>query len=339
MQIVYISWLRWNQLTFRYFIAFALSKKSNKLTFMTYVTKEKLFSKQWFKAYSLIVLGCFIMSVGFNYFISPHHIVPGGVYGIGIAVNYLTAGMFPDLGAENGGFPIGTLGFLLNIPLTIIGIKVLGPKFGVKTIVGFVLCMVFMDYSWLTVRPLIANSDVDPLLSSIFGGILIGFGLGLIFKSKATSGGSDIIAMILEKYTKMPLGQLLMTVDSIIVMFGLVVFRDWRIPLYSWITIFVTGKVIDTVLAGISAEKCMLIISDKHEEIREKILFDINRGGTYLPGIGLYKREEKKIIYTVVNRRELSMLTDYIREVNNMAFITVLDATEILGNGFKPLQE
>jgi Uncharacterized conserved protein len=306
---------------------------------MTYVTREKFFSKQWFKAYSFIVLGCFIMSVGFNYFISPHHIVPGGVYGIGIVVNFLTEGMFPHLGAENGGFPIGTLGFILNIPLTILGIKILGPKFGVKTIVGFVLCMIFMDYSWLTVRPLIANSDVDPLLSSIFGGILIGFGLGLIFKSKATSGGSDIIAMILEKYTKMPLGQLLMTVDSIIVIFGLAVFRDWRIPLYSWITIFVTGKVIDTVLAGISAEKCMIIISDKHEEIRERILFDINRGGTYLPGVGLYKREEKKIIYTVVNRRELSMLTDYIREVDRSAFITVLDATEILGNGFKPLDE
>lgn len=306
---------------------------------MSYLTKEKIFSPQWFKSYALIIVGCFILSAGFNFFISPHHIVPGGVYGIGIVVNYLTEGMFPSLGAENGGFPIGTLGLILNIPLTIIGIRLLGPKFGVKTVVGFVLCTIFMDYVGMPVVALIGDSPVDPLLSSVFGGILIGFGLGLVFKAKATSGGSDIIAMILEKYTKMPLGQLLIVVDSIIVLLALLVFKDWRIPLYSWITIFVTGKVIDIVLAGFNADKCLLIISDKHEEIREKILFDLERGATSISAVGLYNRSERKIIYTVVNRRELAVLTDYIKEVDQNAFVTILDATEILGYGFKPLHE
>jgi len=306
---------------------------------MSYITKEKIFSAQWFKAYGLIIVGCFLVSVGFNFFISPHHIVPGGVYGIGIVVNYMTQGMFPSMGAENGGFPIGTLGLLLNIPLTIIGIKLLGPKFGIKTVVGFVLCTVFMDYIGMPVSALISDSPVDPLLSSVFGGILIGVGLGLVFKAKATSGGSDIIAMILEKYTKMPIGQLLMVVDSVIVIFALVVFKDWRIPLYSWIAIFVTGKVIDIVLTGFKSDKCLLIISNKHEEIREKILFDLERGATSISAVGLYNREERKIIYTVVSRRELSTLTDYIKEIDANAFITIIDATEILGYGFKPLHE
>ena len=139
-------------------------------------------------------------------------------------------------------------GLILNIPLTIIGVKILGPRFGVKTVVGFVLASVFIDvlsYFWGD-KPLVAD---DVLLSAVFGGVLVGFGLGLIFRSKATSGGSDIIAMIFAKYTRLPVGQLLIYVDSVIVLLGLVVFRDWKIPLYSWIVIFITGKVIDVVFA------------------------------------------------------------------------------------------
>ena len=124
----------------------------------------------------------------------------------------------------------------------------------------------------------------DALLSSIFGGVLVGLGLGLMFKAKATSGGSDIVAMMINKYTKIPLGQLMIYVDSVIVLFGLVVFRDWKIPLYSWIVIFITGKVIDIVLEGISYDKSLFIISDKHEEIRDKIINNLNRGGTILTG-------------------------------------------------------
>ncbi len=161
---------------------------------MSIVTKEKLFSKQWFRSYSLITLGAFIMAAGFVFFIDPYKIVPGGVYGISIIVHELTKGMFsfwPD------GIPIGTFGLILNIPLTILGIKILGPRFGIKTVVGFVLASVFIDVLTLIFG---ANDPLgladDILLACVFGAVLIGFGLGLIFKSKATSGGSDIIAMI-----------------------------------------------------------------------------------------------------------------------------------------------
>lgn len=302
---------------------------------MAFITKEKLFSKQWFIAYGLIVLGSFILAAGFVFFINPYHIVPGGVYGIGIVVHYLV----PQI-------PVGLFGLAMNIPLTILGVKILGPRFGIKTVIGMVLASVFMDLLTFFVGEnpktmLHGSIDLtnDVLLACVFGGVLIGFGLGLIFKAKATSGGSDIIAMIIAKYTRLPLGQLMIYVDSVIVLFGLIIFGDWKIPLYSWIVIFITGKVIDIVLEGVSYDKTLFIISDKYDEIRDKILNDLNRGGTFINGNGMFNNAEKKIIFTVVSRRELAMLEEFIHQVDPNAFLTVMDANEILGKGFKSLKD
>jgi len=293
---------------------------------MTFVSKEKIFSRKWLISYSLITLGSLIMAAGYVFFIAPNKIVPGGVYGIGIVLHHLI------------GIPVGLTGLAFNIPLTLIGIRVLGPRFGVKTVVGFVLASIFIDgLTWLWGDvPLVPD---DMLLSSIFGGVLIGFGLGLIFKSRATSGGSTIIAMIMSKFTRLPIGQTLMVVDSVIVLVGLVAFRDWTIPLYSWIVIFITGKVIDGVLQGVSYEKTLFIISEKYQEISEKILTDLNRGGTFLEGKGMYKQDEKKIIFVNVSRREVAILQDFINDIDPNAFVTVIDASEILGKGFKSLHE
>ena len=154
-----------------------------------------------------------------------------------------------------------------------------------------------------------------------------------------SSGGSDIVAMIIAKYTKMPLGQLMIYVDSAIVLIGLLVFADWKIPLYSWIVIYITGKTIDIVLQGISVDKTLFIISDKFEQIRDRIINDLNRGGTYIPGKGMYNGSDKTIIFTVVTRREMALLEEYIHEIDPTAFLTVLEANEILGEGFKSLRE
>jgi uncharacterized membrane-anchored protein YitT (DUF2179 family) len=293
---------------------------------MAYLQKEKLFSKKWFISYSLIIIGAFILASSFVFFITPYKFVPGGVFGISIILHYLI------------GVPVGITGLVLNIPLTLIGIKILGPKFGVKTVVGFTLTSFFIDgltYFW-GYKPLVEN---DALLSCIFGGVTCGAGIGLLFRAKATSGGSDIVSMILEKYTKLPIGQLMIMVDSCIVLIGLLAFRDWRIPLYSWIIIFITGKVIDVVLQGVSYDKTLFIVTDKYEEIRQKILFDLDRGGTCLTGTGMYQGSEKKIIYTVVNRRELAMLEEYISQIDPNAFMSVIDANEVIGKGFKTIQE
>ena len=296
---------------------------------------EKIFSKKWFISYSLIVIGSLILAAGFVFFISPYKIVPGGVYGIAIVIHYMTEGL---LKWAPTCFPIVLMGLILNIPLTILGVKILGPRFGVKTVVGFVLTSVFMDAITFLYgeAPLVAG---DALLSSIFGGVLVGLGLGLIFKSKATSGGSDIVAMIIAKYTRLPLGQLMIYVDSAIVLIGLLVFADWKIPLYSWIVIYITGKTIDIVLQGMSVDKTLFIISDKFVEIRDRIINDLHRGGTYIPGKGMYNGSDKTIIFTVVNRREMALLEEYIHEIDPKAFLTVLEANEILGEGFKSLKE
>ena len=293
---------------------------------MAFLRKDKLFSKRGLKNYSLILIGSFILAAGFVLFITPYKIVPGGVYGISIVLHHLF------------GTPVGLVALAFDIPLTLIGIKILGPRFGVKTVVGFVFTAIFVDgltYFYGT-EPLVEG---DALLSSIFGGLFIGVGLGLIFKSRATSGGTDIVAMMISKYTKMPVGRLLIMVDSLIVLVGLAAFQDWKIPLYSLIVIFIAGKVLDTILEGIDYDKVLFIISDKTDEIRDKILVDLNRGGTILKGEGLYDNYERSIVFTVVNRRETVMLQDFIHGIDPNAFVTVMNANEILGNGFKSLTE
>jgi uncharacterized membrane-anchored protein YitT (DUF2179 family) len=291
-----------------------------------FLIKEKPFTKKWFISRGLILIGSFILASGLVLFITPYKIIPGGVYGISIMLHYLF------------GTPVGLVALCFDIPLTIIGVKVLGPRFGYKTVLGFSLTAIFTDtltYFW-GFEPLVKG---DALLSSIFGGVLIGLGLGLIFRSKATSGGSDIIAMIIAKKTRLPLGMLMIYVDSVIVLLGLLVFQDWKIPLYSWIVIFISGKVIDIVITGISYDKSIFIISEKHEEIRDKIINNLNRGGTYIEGKGMFNMADRKIIFTVVSRREVAILEEYIHEIDPKAFLTVTDATEILGEGFRSLKE
>ena len=292
---------------------------------MAFITKEKLFSWEWFRAYSFIVLGTFIMAVAYVIFISPFKFAPGGVYGIAIVLHHLFE------------FPIGVSGILMDIPLTILGFWILGPRFGVKTIAGMLLLS-----GWITAieyfygyEPFVPG---QPMLSALYGGVMIGIGLGLVFKSKATSGGSDIIAMILAKYVHMSIGQLMIIVDSIIVLVSWVAFKDPMIPLFSWVIIFITGKVVDIMIEGIGYEKTLFIISDKHLEIRDKIINDLGRGGTFIDGKGMYGGKDKTVIFAVVNRREMLILKSFISEIDPNAFLTVVNANEVLGDGFKKLQ-
>ena len=288
--------------------------------------KDKIFSKKWFINAFLLIIGTFILAIGIVFFIAPHKFVPGGVYGISIVIHHI----FDT--------PIGLVSFCMDIPLLLIGIKVLGSRFGIKTVFGIILTAVFVDLLgniWGS-NPLVED---DALLSSIFGGVLTGLGLGLVFRAKATSGGTDIIAMIVSKYTRFPLGQSLVYVDSLIVLVGLLVFKDWKIPLYSLIIIFIAGKMIDLIVEGISVNKVVIIISDKHEAIREKIIVNMKRGGTYLNAEGMYSKESKKVIYTNISNRELTILLSYIRDIDPMAFVSVLDTHDVLGDGFKPLIE
>lgn len=299
------------------------------------IFKDKKFSLRWFKSWLYIVLGCFMLATAFVLFITPYRIVPGGVYGMGIILHSI----FPNI-------QVGTFGLMLDIPLLLIAFRIFGNKFGSKTVVAAILTPLMMNtLTWLVGEDptLMLNGSMnltnDVLLSCIFGGVIAGTGLGLILRTHATSGGTDIIAMIVHKYTKLPFARSMLIVDSCVVLLGLVVLRDWRIPLYSLITIYVITKVIDYVLDGGGSNKLLFILSDQYEQIRELIIEKLERGGTYIYSKGMYSMHDKNMIFVVVNRTEVSVVQDYIKKIDPRAFMVVMNAHEIYGEGFKPFEQ
>lgn len=302
---------------------------------MGFVTKEKLFSKDFFITYAWLLGGCFVFALGAVMFAEPYGFAPGGTYGLSMVFHHLW-GWKTELAA-----------FCMDIPLLLLGIYFLGAKFGIKTVICTFAIPAFM---WLIhhfygygalLEPEIADRTMlsEQLLSSIFGGIVYGIGIGMIFKSRATSGGSDIIAMILNKYTHISLGNLVIIVDCTITLTTVIAFGDWRLPMYSWIIVFIEGKVIDLVIDGATVHKTLMIVTNKVDAVKEVIINDINRGATLLPAVGMYKGEDRNMIYTILTRREMMVLRYRIAEIDPEAFINIIDSKEILGRGFKPLQE
>jgi len=290
---------------------------------ITLFHSDKPFSAAWVKSYFFLIVGTLILAIGYAFFMTPYKITPGGIYGISIVLHH------------KFGFPVGMAALCFNLPLTLLGLKLLGPRFGVKTFVGFCLTALFTDgLTWLFGKDPLQLGD-EIVLASVFGGVVMGIGVGMIFKAKASSGGSDVIASILSKYTKIPMGKQLMIVDSCIVLIGFIAFNDWKVPMYSWTTIFVMGRVIDMVLKGFSDDKAVYIISNEPEMIKELIIKELGRGGTVFMAKGLYSGQEKDVIYTVVNRRFFSQLQDRVFEIDKDAFVTIVDAYEIIGKGFK----
>lgn len=287
--------------------------------------------RQWF----YVVAGALLLASAFVLFITPYRIVPGGVYGMGVVLNYLMPGI-----------QVGTFGLAMDIPLLIIAFRLFGAKFGVKTIVAAVLTPVMMNGLTYLVGSdpatmLGGKIDLsgDVLLSCIFGGTIMGAGIGLILKTHATSGGTDIVAMIVSRYFHMPISRAVLYVDSLVVLFGLVVLGDWKLPLYSLVTIFVSSRVIDYIVDGGSGDKLLFILSGQHDAIRAYILDDLDRGGTYIKASGMYTGDDKEMIFVVVSRREVALMRDQIREVDPEAFMIVVDAHETLGEGFKTFEK
>ena len=302
---------------------------------MFYNLREQLFSIKWWQSWAMVVLGTFIMCAGYVFFINPYFIVPGGIYGAGIVLHY----MFPNI-------QIGTFGFMLDIPLLIIGIRVFGGMFGARTIVAAVLTPIFMNTMTLLVGSDPATilggkfdlSD-DTMLACLFGGVLIGAGVGIIIKMKATTGGTDIIAMLLVRRFDMTFSRAILLVDSCVVVFGIIVLGDWRLPLYSLITIFVISRVIDYVIEGASYDKLLFIISDKNCELESFIMDEMGRGATYIKSSGMYTKKNRDMIFLVISRREVNAVQHKIKEIDPNAFLVVVNAYETLGDGFKAFPE
>lgn len=294
-------------------------------------TQEKLFSKEFFKNYALLTGGCFIFTLGAVLFAEPYGFAPGGTYGISMVFHHLW------------GWRTEVSALCMDIPLLLIGIYFLGGKFGIKTIICTFLIPLFMwiIHSTYGFTPLLEPEVTErtmlqeQMLSSIFGGVTYGLGLGMVFRSGATSGGSDIISMILNKFTHISLGVLVMIVDCTITLTTVIAFGDWRLPMYSWIIIIIEGKVIDLVVDGFFSNKTVLIISGNSEEIKEYIVTKLQRGATIVDATGAYSGENKKMIYTIVSMKELISLRNKIKEIDKTAFVNVINSSEILGNGFK----
>ncbi|HIX03935.1 MAG TPA: YitT family protein [Candidatus Odoribacter faecigallinarum] len=302
---------------------------------MGFVTKEKFLSKDFFITYGWLLGGCFVFAVGAVMFAEPYGFAPGGTYGLSMVFHHLW------------GWETEITALCMDVPLLLLGMYFLGGMFGIKTIICTFAIPLFMrlihatyGYDALLEPGVTERTELqEQLLSAIFGGIVYGIGIGMIFKARATSGGSDIISMILNKYTHISLGTLVIIVDCTITLSTVVAFGDWRLPMYSWIIVFIEGKVIDLVLDGASVHKTLMIVTDKVEPVKNIILNDIKRGATLLPAVGMYKGEQRNLIYTILTRREMMVLRHKIAEIDPEAFINIVDSKEILGKGFKPLKE
>ncbi len=297
--------------------------------------REQVFSLRWWRSWAMVVAGACVMATGFVLFINPYHIVPGGVYGVGNVLHYI----FPNI-------QVGTFGLMMDVPLLIIGFRVFGGVFGARTVVAAVLTPIIMNTLTLIIGEDPATMiggriDLaeDMLLACIFGGAMIGLGVGLVVKNHATTGGTDIVSMLVSKYTGMRFSRAMMIVDSCVVVFAITVMGDWLIPLYSLVTLFVIAQVIDFVVDGASHDKLLLIISDKNTLLESFIMDEMGRGATYIHSAGMYTRKERDMIFLVVSRNEVTAVQNKIKEIDRDAFVVVVNAQETFGDGFKALPE
>lgn len=269
----------------------------------------------------LIIVGAFLQALAYSGFIAPNNIVPGGVYGITIALNALTVGVF-DFASE--GLPIGLAALLFNIPLLILATHRLGLKSGPKTVLTFVLISLFTDLigSLLDYRAIIG----DMILAACYGGAILGLGVFLIFEAGSTSAGTDVLGRVISSGRNIRLSTCIIIIDSIVVLFGLLVFKDISVPLYSWLTIFIYGRVVD-FLSPENPKKALFIVTEQHRDVA-KALLAMGVRGTLLHGSGMYAGTSREIIYIITERKQLPKIRKCVRSIDDRAFISTMDAGE-----------
>lgn len=306
---------------------------------------EKLLSKTPVIDYVAITLGAILMSLGIGVFLVDARVVPGGVSGLAMAIHYLS----------DNSLPVGMMTWILNVPLYIWGLKELGKQFGIRTFYGFTISSIGIDLfrgdipglSFIqlqhtqTIRDLQAN---DFLFLILVGAVLLGVGLGIIFKFRGTTAGSDIVASIMQKRFGMKPGQALMIIDfMVITLAGFIIeFKDlspgrpaFSLTLYAFFLLFVSARIIDVIIDGFDYARAAFIISDKTDEIADKIINRLSRGATALKSRGLYRNVDREVLLAVVPVKELGMLTEIIKETDDDAFVIINNVHEVLGEGFR----
>lgn len=276
------------------------------------------------KNFILIVLGAYLISLSINMFLLPHKMTTGGASGIATILYYLS------------NIPMGITILAINLPLFVIAIVKLGKKFVIKTIFSTVLLSVFLEL--FKYDQVIQTTQIDLLMSCIFGGIISGIGLSLTFKAGASSGGSDLLANIIYKLTKIQsLSKVLMGIEIVIISGVIICFKDINLGLYSIIALFISTKVIDVIFDGIYNTKVATIITKKGDQIVESILSELGRGATITNSIGAHSGEENTTITCVITRNQIASLKQIIRDNDNRAMMYITNANEAIGKGFKSI--
>jgi uncharacterized membrane-anchored protein YitT (DUF2179 family) len=276
--------------------------------------------------YLVICLGAVIQAVGLRLFLVPANLASGGVSGISQLINHFT------------GWPIGLMVFIGNVPIFLVGWRFLGGRrFAVRSALAVAVYSLAIDFipRW-HMLPMSGLTD-DIFLNSLYGAVVSGVGYGLVYRARGTSGGSDILARILNRYRGIPMTQSYLAVDSAVVLAAGFVF-GWKQALYAIITLYVSGLVSETILEGRGTVRTALIVTGEAKLISERILEELERGVTFLQGVGAYSGSDRPVIYCVITRSEVAQLKAIVRELDPMAFVVIGQAHEVLGEGFKPLR-
>ncbi|SDR80026.1 Uncharacterized membrane-anchored protein YitT, contains DUF161 and DUF2179 domains [Paenibacillaceae bacterium GAS479] len=272
-----------------------------------------------------VMLGTAIYAFGLQYFLLPNKLMEGGLTGIAVLLNYAL------------GWKLSITTLVLNIPLFIIGLRILGRVPMIMTIVGTLSLSLFLfvfekaiTAGWM--EPF--NAEQDFILAALYAGVTLGSGLGIVFRFGGTTGGVDIAARIINRSKGWSMGQIILGFDVIIIAISLMYIPKEKV-LYTLVTVFIAAKLIDFIQEGAYAAKAFSIISEKAEEIAERITIELERGVTLIPAVGAYSKAERKMIYCVVSRSEIRTLRLIVKSIDPRAFIVINDVHDVLGEGFK----
>lgn len=284
-----------------------------------------------FISYLNLISGSLITAISIDVFLVPYRIAPGGVSGIATVIFYLSKGRLP----------VGVVMLSLNIPLFLLGLKYIGKKFVLRTLFSTIFLSAAIDALYPLTGTLVkilfgeADSSGDIMIFSVYGGVIMGIGLGIVFRSGATTGGTDLAARIIHhNFPGHSMGRILFFVDGAVIVFASVAFNSVILGLYSMIALFISSKVIDTILEGLSPAKAVYIISEKTEMIANKIMTELDRGVTGLKGTGKYTGKDMQVLLCVLNRAQLPALKELVRSTDEKAFVILTDVREVVGEGF-----
>lgn len=286
--------------------------------------QKKTYIKSLIWDYAFLIVGTGLLAFSIQCIYDPISLVTGGFTGLAIVIKEVTQGAVED------GIPLWVTNIVLNVPVFLLAYKIKGKQFIGRTLIG-----TFLLSAWLYVIPSIDLTEGDYILAAVFGGCIGGVAIGLILLAKATTGGTEMVAVLIQHYVKhYSVVQILQILDGLIVLSGLFAFGI-RAALYAIVAIFITTKVSDGLMEGFKFSKAAFIISDKYELVAKKILEELDRGATGLEAKGMYSGENKFMLYCVVSKKEIVQLKEIVAEVDPNAFVIVSDAREVLGEGFQ----